>query len=137
MNVQDFVEKVVRGAKDGAKAAMGEEAPQVRVVFDLQLQAVNEQVDVCEHEILPKAHIEVDSPNVWGMAEEPLVGNEPMMLTPKDLEEPPEQVVDEAPTDEDLLQRLPAMFRKANGEPPTDADCARLVRLLRKPRSKP
>ena len=49
----------------------------------------------------------------------------------------PKGRITEVSTDEDLLQRLPAMFRKPNGEPPTDADCARLVRLLRKPRSNP
>ena len=287
MNVQDFVEKVVRGAKDGARAAMDGEAPQVRVVLDLQMRPVNEQVDVYEDEILPKAHIEVD---FWRMMEEPMgtaqglpatecetdaidaeegLRMKPRSLgaslsvaaarltaretdaqgkaklralevctsiwpvTPEDsaavnrllyrheralrglpditdelamehlgLDAPkPEEKADEAErfcealkeirratipvfsypgregmnmdwlrevchaalvgrpfqapaqarvaylrpkgritevsTDEDLLQRLPAMFRKANGEPPTDADCARLVALLRKPRSKP
>ena len=273
MNVQDFVEKVVRGAKAGARAAMDGEAPQVRVVFDLQLGPWEKDDHSGDYILVAygkphRAHIEVD---FWRMVEEQPMGTlEPMQepnadfaraaarltaretkamgtaklrafeictsiwpVTPEDsaavnrllyrhervmrglpditdelamehlgLDAPkPEEKADEAErfcealkeirratipvfsypgregmnmdwlrevchaalvgrpfqapaqarvaylrpkgritevsTDEDLLQRLPAMFRKPNGEPPTDADCARLVALLSKPRSNP
>ena len=240
MNVQDFVEKVVREVRAGAKAALGEELASVRAVLDLTLSVWRgddrEAIEVLR-DTPQTAHVEVDS---WGMAEEQPMGTlEPMQepdadcaraaaerramtdreqdaigaeeglqMKPRgpgtslyaaaaerarrtaietvameaarelcgvlDAAIEPVTVADcavmvrllyrhervmrglpdiadelamehlglaspepEVSTDEDLLQRLPAMFRKANGEPPTDADCARLVRLLRKPRSNP
>lgn len=47
----------------------------------------------------------------------------------------PKAQVDE-PSDEEMLRRLPALFRPG-GEAPTDAQCERLISLLRARGSKP